>query len=243
VRRRAERVVFNLERVRELRNELFNLQPDAVANEDSDSSGNVESPVESDSGSVDNSQNDESDNVAGGNAQADGQEEMDNGGDLGGESDDDNVVVADGDNNGEPNEVEIADAENNGGDADDPNRNLNEAEKEEYLVESLRSWACSGGVLSRRKIDEILIKLSVVFKTVPKSYKTLLRTAKNLDIADFGDSKFWYKSIKANLREMNLTRYLEVKGFIKIDINIDGLPPSRNKNHYDVIVTSLSGHG
>ena len=94
---------------------------------------------------------------------------------------------------------------------------LNEEEKEQYLIRSLREWGSSGGVLSMRKIDALLGKLSLVFRKVPKSYKTLLSTALNLDADVRGDYKMWYKGIAANLNQwissiINYIRVFRVRG-------------------------------
>ncbi|KYN08153.1 hypothetical protein ALC62_00868, partial [Cyphomyrmex costatus] len=60
---------------------------------------------------------------------------------------------------------------------------------------------------------------------IPKSYKTLLSTPKNLQIREFNDgSQIWYKGIKKNLNAIQLEQYLHVHAKIVIDINIDGLP-------------------
>lgn len=45
-------------------------------------------------------------------------------------------------------------------------------EVEEYVQEVLRQWARKGGAASMRKLDELLIRLSVVFPNLPRSYKT-----------------------------------------------------------------------
>ncbi|KAK3928288.1 Replicase polyprotein 1a [Frankliniella fusca] len=108
--------------------------------------------------------------------------------------------------------------------------NMTAAEKEAYLNQCLREWASSGGVLSMRKVDELLGKLSFVFKTVKKSYKTLLGTSRDAPIHVGDGFCMWYKSIKVNLDQMELGEYINVYGRIKISINIDGLPLNKNVN-------------
>ncbi|KAK3933144.1 putative G-protein coupled receptor 101 [Frankliniella fusca] len=118
----------------------------------------------------------------------------------------------------------------------DLNRNLDEEELEvlnfeeieQYVIQSLREWGTSGGVLSRTKIDELLGKLCFVFPNMPKSYKTLLSTAKTADILVTEDYKFWYKGIKKNLDQMNLDEYLQKYEEIEIDLNMDGLPLNKS---------------
>ena len=44
---------------------------------------------------------------------------------------------------------------------------LTDEEKEQFVIQTLREWASSGGVLSMRKVDELLGKLCFVFKDMP----------------------------------------------------------------------------
>ncbi|KYN08003.1 hypothetical protein ALC62_01012 [Cyphomyrmex costatus] len=100
-----------------------------------------------------------------------------------------------------------------------------ENEKEQYLIQLIREWSLERGYLSMKKLDDLLGKLNTIFPHIPKSYKTLLSTPKNLQIREFDDgSQIWYKSIKKNLNAMQLEQYLHVHAKIVIDINIDGLP-------------------
>lgn len=64
---------------------------------------------------------------------------------------------------------------------------------------------------------------------MPKSYKTLLRTPKHLDVSVLPDgSMLWYKGIVRNLDAMLLDEYLEKYGNIIIDVNMDGLPIAKS---------------
>ncbi|KAE8744731.1 hypothetical protein FOCC_FOCC008639 [Frankliniella occidentalis] len=114
--------------------------------------------------------------------------------------------------------------------SEDDVANMTSEEKEAYLCQSLQEWASSGGVLSMRKIDELLQKLSYVFSSVPKSYKTLLGTTENAPIEVMDDHCMWYKGIKANLDQMDLEDYIREQQCIKISINMDGLPLHKNVN-------------
>lgn len=109
--------------------------------------------------------------------------------------------------------------------------NLTEEEKEDYIIESIRQWTLSGGVLSMRKLDELLSRLSLVLKKMPKSYKTLLSTDKKADVQDMGDHLMWYHGIKKSLDKYQLDSYLQRKDSISIDVNIDGLPLFKNSIH------------
>jgi hypothetical protein len=80
-------------------------------------------------------------------------------------------------------------------------RNLTEEEKEMYLVESLRQWGSSPGVISMRKIEKLLIRLSAVFTKVPRTYKTLLNTGSEAGIEEREDHLMWYFGIGNSLDE------------------------------------------
>lgn len=100
---------------------------------------------------------------------------------------------------------------------------------EEYVQEVLRQWTRNGGAASMRKLDELLISLSVVFPNLPKTYKTLLQTPRNIEVSEWEDgSLMWYKSIQKNLDFMNLQEYLRKNGRVVIDVNMDGLPLSKS---------------
>lgn len=117
---------------------------------------------------------------------------------------------------------------------------LNAEDLEAYVIQSLREWGSSGGVLSMSKIDELLGKLSYVFPNMPLSYKTLLGTCKHVDV-DVGDDKFWYKGIQANLDQLVLDNYLEARGLIEIDVNMDGLPLPGGTQKFWPILGKLVG--
>lgn len=86
----------------------------------------------------------------------------------------------------------------------------NDAEREEYVIETIRKWALEEGHLSMRKLNNLLNRLCVVFPRMPRNYKTLLHTPVHINVLEFDNgSKFWYKSIVANLNAMDLREYLE----------------------------------
>ncbi|KAK3915796.1 Caprin-2, partial [Frankliniella fusca] len=103
-------------------------------------------------------------------------------------------------------------------------------ELEQFVIQNLKEWGSSGGVLSMSKLDELLGRLCPAFPNLPKSYKTLLSTAKKSDILRTEDFKFWHKGIKKNLDQRNLNNYLQVHEVIQIDFNIDGLPLSKGSS-------------
>lgn len=101
----------------------------------------------------------------------------------------------------------------------------NDAEREEYIIETVREWALEAGHLSMKKLNNLLSRLHVIFPRMPRNYKTLLHTPAHINVVEFDDgSKFWYKSILTNLNAMDLREYLQRYDCIKIDVNIDGLP-------------------
>ncbi|EFN67943.1 hypothetical protein EAG_06507, partial [Camponotus floridanus] len=78
-------------------------------------------------------------------------------------------------------------------------------------------------------LDNLLHRLNPVFPILLKSYKTLLRTPKHLDVSVLPDgSMLWYKGIVRNLDAMLLDEYLEKYGNIIIDVNMDGLPIAKS---------------
>lgn len=118
--------------------------------------------------------------------------------------------------------------------SDNENANLvfnfqNDVEKEQYIIESLRLWALEDGVMSMTKLDRLLARLRPVFPNLPVSYKTLLDTPQNIEVVALNSGgEMWYKSIRENLNRMELEIYLQLKGKIVMDVNIDGLPISKS---------------
>ena len=101
----------------------------------------------------------------------------------------------------------------------------NEAQKERYIINSVRQWATTGGYISMTKVDDLLRRLGDVYPNMPKSYKTLLQTPKKLPVIySDGDSEMWYKGIEDNLHAMQLDEYLEKYQEVEMDSGIDGLP-------------------
>lgn len=104
-----------------------------------------------------------------------------------------------------------------------------EQQKTNYVAENLREWAIYDGYISKKKLDDLLFRLNPIFPTLPKSYKTLLRTPKHLDICVLADgSMSWYKGIVINLDAMLLDEYLNKYNNITIDVNMDGLPVTKS---------------
>lgn len=103
----------------------------------------------------------------------------------------------------------------------------NEA-KELYVTETIREWALEGGVLSMKKLNNLLLRLNVVHRTLPKNNKSLLKTPSHLNIVKIEQGQIWYKSIRFNLDTMLLEEYLETYHQICIDVNMDGLPISKS---------------
>ncbi|CAL1672987.1 unnamed protein product [Lasius platythorax] len=117
----------------------------------------------------------------------------------------------------------------------------NDAEREEYIIETVREWALKAGHLSMKKLNDLLDRLHVVFPRMPRNYKTL-HTPVHINVVEFdGGCKFWYKSILANLNAMDLREYLQRYDCIKIDVNMDGLPLFQSSKKFWPILGHLVG--
>ncbi|XP_024879120.1 uncharacterized protein LOC112459317 [Temnothorax curvispinosus] len=70
----------------------------------------------------------------------------------------------------------------------------NDEDRSFYALATLREWALEGGVLSMKKLNNLLLRLRVLFPNLPKSYKTLLQTPPILGVQQLPDgSQLWYK--------------------------------------------------
>ncbi|XP_070523068.1 uncharacterized protein [Cardiocondyla obscurior] len=106
---------------------------------------------------------------------------------------------------------------------DEQEFNFTNNEKGEYVKIVLKEWACEPGILSKRKLDDLLAKLHPIFPNLPLSYKTLLETP-SINLMPVNGGDLWYKGITYNLNSMNLQEYLTRYQEIVIDVNINGLP-------------------
>lgn len=126
-------------------------------------------------------------------------------------------------------------------DSDDGPVFLSDAEKEQFVIDSVREWAQEPGVLSMTKLDHLLHRLSVVFPNMPLTYTTLFACDYDFQISQFpSGGEFWYKGIRANLYSLSLGDYLVKNGQIILDIGIDGLP--LKKKHEPVKLWPILGH-
>ncbi|KAK3908311.1 Kinesin-like protein KIF1B [Frankliniella fusca] len=151
------------------------------------------------------------------------------------ESDEENVEESDDEENfEESDEDEMREGDNeervsdSSSESDDNGENegeefLNNEQIEQYVKITMKEWALDGGRLSMRKLDNILARLHRVHRSLPLSYKTLLDTPHEIAINNLESGQMWYKSIRENLSQLDLTEYLQYFGEIKIDINMDGL--------------------
>lgn len=86
----------------------------------------------------------------------------------------------------------------------------------------LKYWAVIFGI-SMRALDNLLeILRAAGHEYLPKSYRTLLGTPRNIELANYGEAKYWYRGISDCLRVVfsNLKQDL----YILLKFNIDGLP-------------------
>ncbi|XP_029162066.1 uncharacterized protein LOC114933620 isoform X1 [Nylanderia fulva] len=147
-------------------------------------------------------------------------------------NDNDSELHFEDENNDSEGSVEINDANRYSNDEENDDLMIefeNDEQRGRYVLKTLREWALEGGVLSMKKLNDLLRRLRVLFPILPKSYKTLLQTSRDLDIDRLPDgSQMWYKSIRTNLDNMLLDEYLNIYNSVIIDINMDGLPLSKS---------------
>lgn len=105
---------------------------------------------------------------------------------------------------------------------------LDDREKQDYVIDSVREWAREPGLLSMSKLDDLLHRLRVVFPLMPLSYKTLFQCQYDFDIVSLQSGDLWYKGIQANLSHLDLGAYLQEMGEIVLDIGMDGVPISKS---------------
>ncbi|XP_077263107.1 uncharacterized protein LOC143897974 [Temnothorax americanus] len=102
-------------------------------------------------------------------------------------------------------------------------------ERNAYILCELKKWAIRG--VSCKKIDALLQVLQIVFPTLPRTYRTLLKTPRSTNLVNMGNGKFWYKGIGCSVVPRLSEKYLSNRESIQFDINIDGLelyPSSRD---------------
>lgn len=93
---------------------------------------------------------------------------------------------------------------------------------EQSFEYKLKFWAVTFGI-AMRAVDDLLDLLRASgHESLPKSYRTLLGTPRRIELANYGDNKYWYRGIADNLRVVfaNLSQDLDV--YLKF--NVDGLP-------------------
>lgn len=90
------------------------------------------------------------------------------------------------------------------------------------LIDQLKYWAIENRI-SMRALDSLLLILRCNgHNELPKSYRTLLNTPRDIELKTIGDSKYWYRGLTEclNTAYSHLNRNLS----IKLKFNIDGLP-------------------
>ena len=210
-RRRAERAVNNFLEIQALRQ---------LVQSESESSGNIETEDEArGTASEDTENNDDDDGLGAMDNNLNNEEHNDRSSESGASE----READSGESNASEGVADSGDSNDSEGEPVEPVE-MTEEGKEDFLIQALREWASSGGVLSMRKVDELLGKLAFAFQRIPLSYKTLLSSSRNHGIKIREDFKFWYKGIIKNLNQFNLETYLNVYGAITIDVNMDGLP-------------------
>lgn len=104
----------------------------------------------------------------------------------------------------------------------------------------LKHWSITFGI-SMNALDALLDILKANgHQNLPKSYRTLLGTPRNIEIVDNGDAKYWYRGVAECLRVVfsKISRDL----CIELKINMDGLPIfNSSKFQYWPILASIHG--
>lgn len=90
------------------------------------------------------------------------------------------------------------------------------------LEDQLKSWTVNNGI-SMRGLDSLLAILrSAGHKELPKSYRTLLQTPRNINLSSYGDAKYWHRGLGECLKIVFLK--LDKSMNVQLKFNIDGLP-------------------
>lgn len=97
----------------------------------------------------------------------------------------------------------------------------NNEQRNAYILRELKKWAMRG--VSCKKIDALLRVLQIVYPTLPRTYRTLLKTPRITNLVDMENGKFWYKGIRRSVVPRLSEKYLSDRRSIRFDINIDGL--------------------
>lgn len=90
------------------------------------------------------------------------------------------------------------------------------------LEDKLKSWATNYNI-SMRALDKLLeILISAGHESLPKSYRSLLKTPRNIEIDNVVSGKYWYRGLAECLKIVfsKLNKNLS----INLKFNIDGLP-------------------
>lgn len=108
------------------------------------------------------------------------------------------------------------------------------------LEDQLKSWAFDNRI-SMNGLDGLLAILRSAGHTqLPKSYRTMLQTPRNIELETFGNGKYWYRGLTECLKIafLKLDRNLE----IKLTFNIDGLPIfNSSQTQFWPILASIDG--
>lgn len=112
--------------------------------------------------------------------------------------------------------------------------------KEELFAEKLSDWINEYRISKGAVNDLLSILNSHGGQSLPKDYRTLLRTDTNIETNTLAGGSFWYNGIKKCLVSIfcNLDRDLE----LKLNFNIDGLPLYKSsKQTFYPILGSIHG--
>lgn len=103
------------------------------------------------------------------------------------------------------------------------------------LKQNLISWINQNRI-AKRAVNELLsILISAGHSSLPRDYRTLLRTPTNVEIIELAGGKFWYNGLSNSLQ--SIFRALKTNLKIQLSFNIDGLPlfNSSNRAFYPIL--------
>lgn len=111
-------------------------------------------------------------------------------------------------------------------------------ERFQYIADRIKKWAMKGVAFT--KVDELLKILRPIYPNLPKSYRTLLETPRDLEVDTIGDHQIWYKGIETNLHQRINDEYFLNNNSIKIDVFIDSFSPYKaNQDSFWAILGCL----
>lgn len=93
---------------------------------------------------------------------------------------------------------------------------------ENELRDNLAKWVNENRIAKRAVNSLLSILNSAGFDSLPKDYRTLLKTPTDVQITNTGGGEYWYNGLKNNLETMFASLDRDIA--IELKFNVDGLP-------------------